>query len=370
MLMVNIIENVTKEKFPQWMKANIFEPLGMSNTYVEDRYDRVVPNNATSYYGAKGDFFRAVEYWGYIGSGNVHSTTTDLLTWLQNFSTPSPNWSSAFELLTTTDKLNDGSENNYAFGVDLDEFKGYKRIQHSGSTGGFRAYASTYPEEQLSIAVLANFSSSNAGGIERDIANILLKTNPNSILEKPQIPEAKTTFPLAQLTGKYEIQSGVMVDISIKNDSLHVLQEWNKSEYNIYNTNGNTYEIPKDKDIQFVFSELKDKATQMLTVYQNGNKIEAKRYIEEDLSGISLNDYIGRFRSPELESTLDIILKDDKLILHQARHGDFPVELQGKDAIVIPDIGFIDIVRDTENIITGIRISNGRARNVWFEKQK
>jgi CubicO group peptidase (beta-lactamase class C family) len=34
MLMVNIIENVTKEKFPDWMKANVFDPLKMPNTYI------------------------------------------------------------------------------------------------------------------------------------------------------------------------------------------------------------------------------------------------------------------------------------------------------------------------------------------------
>jgi CubicO group peptidase (beta-lactamase class C family) len=372
MLMVNIIENVTKEKFPQWMKANVFDPLEMVSTYVEYRYDRVVPNNATSYYGAKGDFFRAVEYWGYVGSGNVHSTTTDLLTWLQNFSTPSPNWNSAFEMLKTTDTLNDGSENNYAFGVSLDEVKGYKRIQHGGAIGGFRAYASTYPEEQLSIAVLTNFSSSSSGDIEHNIADILLTTNPNATAEnaKPKIPYTEMTYPLKRLTGKYEIQPGVVATISIEKDSLHVLQEWNKSEYNIYNTNGNTYEIPQDTSIQFVFSELKGEEAQMLTVYQNGNKAKAKRYTEEDLCGISFSDYIGRFYSPELESTLDIKLIDDKLICHHARHGDFPVKLRGKDTLEIPDIGSIDIARDTENIITGIRVSNGRARNVWFVKQK
>ncbi|TXD53610.1 beta-lactamase family protein [Polaribacter sp. IC066] len=53
MLMVNSIGNVTKEKFTDWMKANVFEPLRMTNTYIEDRYDRIVPNNATSYYNEK-----------------------------------------------------------------------------------------------------------------------------------------------------------------------------------------------------------------------------------------------------------------------------------------------------------------------------
>ncbi|MGC1206168.1 MAG: serine hydrolase domain-containing protein [Flavobacteriaceae bacterium] len=194
MLMVNIIENVTKEKFPQWMKANVFDPLGMSDTYVEDRYDRIVPNNATSYYGSNNNFFRAVEYWGYVGSGNVHSTTTDLLTWLQNFSTPTSDWSSAFKILKTTDTLNDGSENNYAFGVSLDEVKGYKRIQHGGAIGGFRAYSSTYPEEQLHIAVLTNFSSSNPGQKENQIFNILFPKKSEDTSDTIEAKQVLTTI--------------------------------------------------------------------------------------------------------------------------------------------------------------------------------
>ncbi|MDO5971382.1 serine hydrolase domain-containing protein [Flavivirga aquimarina] len=371
-LMAKIIENVTKEKFPQWMKANVFDPLRMTDTYVEDRYDRIVPNNATSYYGSNDVFFRAVEYWGYVGSGNVHSTTTDLLNWLQNFSTPTSNWSSAFEMLKTTDTLNNGSENNYAFGVNFGNYKAYNKISHGGSIGGFRAYASHYPEEQLSIAVLTNFSSSNSRGIERKIANILLKDKSKATPEiaKAEISKSVISFPLEQLTGKYEIQSGVIANITIENDSLHVLQEWNNSEYNIYKTKGNTYQIPKEDNVQFTFSELKDNATQLLSVNQNGRKIDAKRYVEEDLSSISLNDYVGRFYSPELESTLDIILKEDQLIGHHGRHGDFPMKLLSTDVLEITGFASVDVVRDVENVITGIRISNGRARNVLFEKQK
>jgi CubicO group peptidase (beta-lactamase class C family) len=371
MLMVNIIENVTKEKFPDWMKVNIFEPLGMTNTYVEDRYDRIVANNATSYHGSKGNFFRAIEYWGYVGSGNVHSTTTDLLIWLQNFSTPNSDWNSYFEMLKTTDTLNDGSENNYGFGVFVDEVRGYKRIQHGGAIGGFRAYVSNYFEEQLNIAVLTNFSSSNSGGIECNVADILLKKKSDEPVEttKSEIINNDITFSLEQLAGRYEIQSGVIANISIKNDSLHVLQEWNESEYSIYNIKGNTYEIPKEANIQFVFSELHDNATQILIVHQNGRKTEAKRYAGEDTSGIDLSDYTGRFYSPELESTLDILLKEKKLIGHHGRHGDLPIQLVSKDALEILNFASVDIVRNPENTITGIRISNGRAKNVWFEKQ-
>lgn len=372
MLMVNIIENITHEKFPQWMATNVFAPLGMKDTYVEDRYDRIVPNNATSYHNSDEGFFRAVEYWGYVGSGNVHSTTADLLIWLQNFSTPTADWESAFETLKTTDDLNDGSKNNYALGVFMDEAKGFSRIQHGGAIGGFRAYASHYPEEELSIAVLTNYSSSNSGGIERAIANILLKDKPDttSDITTPETTESQITYPFEQLTGKYEIQTGVILDISVKDDSLHVLQEWNKSEYNIYNTVGNSYEIPNMNGVQLIFSEVKDQKSQLLTIHQNGTKTEAKRLIEVDLSSIRLSEYTGRYYSPELESTLDIILENDKLSVHHARLGDFPLQLMEKDAFQNPNFASLDIVRNSENIITGVKVSNGRARNVWFEKQK
>ncbi len=372
MLMANIIENVTKEKFPAWMKANVFEPLGMSNTYVENRYDRVVQNNATSYDLIDSTFFRAVEFWGYVGSGNVHSTTSDLLIWLQNFSKPKTNWVSAFKTLQTVDKLNGGSVNNYAFAVIMDEVNGIKRIQHGGSIGGFKAFVSAYPDEQLDIAIVTNFSSSNPSGIERSIANILLKniTAPSTKIEAPSITQNETSYNLDQLTGSYEIQKDVIAIITIKNDSLHVLQEWDKSEYNLYKTNTNTYQIPKDDKIQFVFSDLKENKIQVLTIYQNGTKTEAKRYVKLDLSAIDLHDYVGRFYSPELETTYDIILNENQLVAHHMRHGDFLIELTGKDTLKIKDFATVNFVRDTKNVITGIRMTNGRARNVWFEKQK
>ena len=138
-LMVKIIENITGEKFPEWMKKNIFEPLGMNNTYVEDDYNRVVRNNATSYYQqSNGIFLREVEYWSYVGSGNIHSTTNDLLKWQNNYSNPQTNWEEPFKLMTTLDKLNDGSENDYAFGIRIIKLFGYDIIKHSGTIGGFK----------------------------------------------------------------------------------------------------------------------------------------------------------------------------------------------------------------------------------------
>ncbi len=369
-LMAKIIENVTKQEFSQWMTSNIFEPLELVNTYVEDKYDRVIKKNATSYHGID-VFYKPQRSKYYTGSGNLRSTTTDVLHWLQNFSTPAPNWETSFEMLKTTDTLNDGSKNSYAFGVGISNFKNHTKISHNGGGSGWQSTASHYPEEQLSIVILSNFSSSKVKMIEPKIANILLKnkfkTTKKSV--KPKIPLGKVIFSPEQLVGKYKTLSGRFVHVSIKNGALHVFQEWDNFEYNIYKTKGNIYESPKKLNKQFVFSKLKNNTAQLFSEYFNGRKSDAKRDNVKNVSNINLNDYTGKFYSPELESTIDIILKKQHLTAHHARHGSFLIKLINTEHFKIVDFGSVDIVRNSNSIITGIRISNTRALNVWFEKQ-
>ena len=376
MLMVNIIENVTKEKFPMWMKANVFEPLGMTNTYVEDRFDRIVPNNATSYYGAKGDFFRAVEFWGYIGSGNMHSTTADLLKWLQNFSRPPSNWSSAFEMLKTTDALNDGSENNYAFGVSLDEVNGYKRIQHGGAIGGFRSYTSTYPEEQLSIAVLTNFSSSNVGQKESQIAQVLLK---EKLIKKIADGEPKLNRPAITLSTeqlkKFEAsywndKENYARKIYVKNDTLHYFRSTN-NENSLVPISPNEFKMLGISGNLVAKFDVDATGHKTMSVSEDGGRSSMFKSFEPVVAdAMDFKGYTGRFYSPELESTFDFFIRDEKLVGHHGRHGDFPVQIIKSDVVENPGRAIIKFERDKNNKVTGIRISNGRARNVWFEKQE
>ena len=376
MLMVNIIEKVTKKKFPKWMKANIFDPLGMKNTYVEDRYDRIVPNNATSYYGAKNDFFRAVEFWGYVGSGNMHSTTSDLLKWLQNFSTPPPNWSSAFEMLLTIDPLNDGSENNYAFGVSINNINGYKKIQHGGAIGGFRAYASTYPEEQLSIAVMTNFSSSNPSQKENQILNILLK---KKVDKKAKDDNSKQNLNTIQLSpeklNQFEASYWNTKDnyariIYVRKDTLRYFRSAN-NENALVPVSSNEFKMVGISETLIVKFDLDEDGHKRMSVRANNQSPSIFEYFEPSLNPKEfIKDYTGRFYSPELESTLVIDLKDGKLMGYHARHGDFPINMLKSDILEIPGFAVIKFVREKNNKISGIRVSNGRAKNVWFEKQK
>jgi CubicO group peptidase (beta-lactamase class C family) len=377
MLMVKIIEEVTAYKFTDWMKKNIFEPLGMNHTYVEDQYNRVVTNNATSYNQTiDGNYLRAVEYWGYVGSGNMHSTTNDLLKWLSNFNAPQTNWEKPFKLMKTLDKLNDGSDNNYAFGVFIDKYAGHDIIQHGGAIGGFRTYAGTYPKEELSIVVLTNFSSSSSGSKANQIYEILLTeleadnsetVNRNDSLKQIYLPNDELK--------KYESdywndKDNYARKIYLKNDTLRYSRS-STSESPIVPIGNNEFQMltnSADLKIKFVINK---KQKSMFVTVNNGKPSIFQNYEAQTITTKDLLSYIGKFYSPELETTYNIYIKNDTLYWHHSRHGDFKMKVLKNDVLEGEwPMLIIKYKRNKKGDVTGIYVSNGRVRNLWFEKQK
>jgi CubicO group peptidase (beta-lactamase class C family) len=81
MLLAKVIEKVSGVTYAQFVKDNIFDKLGMSNTGVDDT-TRVLQNRAEGYITAntKGAFADASNYYGF---GSLYSTAGDLLKFQQ-----------------------------------------------------------------------------------------------------------------------------------------------------------------------------------------------------------------------------------------------------------------------------------------------
>ena len=371
MFMVNIIEKVTDTEFKDWMKQEIFEPLGMINTYVEDNYSRITANNATSYYARKiNTFERAVAYWGYIGSGNMHSTSADLLKWLSNFYNPKAGWENSFTLIQTLDKLNNGEKNNYAFGVSLDEVNGHKRIQHGGAIGGFRSYVSVFPKEKLSIAVLTNFSSSGIGQKSKKIAQIILEDNTKvaKAIKKPK-PIKLSNQQLKKYEASYwNDNKNYIRRIYLKNDTLRYYRS-EKSEDTIIPIGKNEFQLlTNTADVRLTFNLTNTQKVMLVSV--DGDKPEILTSFDPiKPSQKELEDYTGVFYSPELETSYTIFMEDEKLKWHHPRHGDFDIKILKKDVLEGKwPLATIKYIRNKNNKITGIRVSNGRVKHAWFKK--
>lgn len=375
-LMVKIIENITGKNFPDWMKQNIFEPLGMNHTYVENDYNRVVRNNATSYYQqSNGIFLKEVEYWSFVGSGNIHSTTNDLLKWQNNYINPQANWEEPFKLMTTLDKLNDGSENDYAFGIRIRKLFGYDIIKHSGTIGGFNTYAGTCPEEKLSIVILTNFSSSSPDSKANQIYEILLPKldGVNSVTVK-KTDAVKTISLSNDELKKYEAnywndKNNYARKIYLRNDTLRYFRSAN-SETPIVPIGTDEFQMltaTADVKVEFVIDK---KQKNMIVTVNNGKPSTYENYEAKTITSKDLLSYTGKFYSPELEATYKIYLKNDTLFSHHARHGDFKIKVLKQDVLEGQwPFYIIKYKRNKKGDVLGIYVSNGRVRNLWFEKQ-
>jgi CubicO group peptidase (beta-lactamase class C family) len=177
MLMAEIVEQVSGQDFVEWMDENVFTPLGMEHTYLERDYDRVVAGNAVSYdwYEDEQAFRYAVPYWGYVGSGNIHTNIYDLLKWQEYLSHPPIGQEELVAKMFERGILNSGDTLNYAAGLStFQDYKGEQGFGHGGSIGGYRASLQSVPEHHLNVVVLTNFSSSGPGSKAMRIIDIML----------------------------------------------------------------------------------------------------------------------------------------------------------------------------------------------------
>lgn len=379
MFMATIIERITNEKFADWMKKTILEPLGMNNTYVEDNYRNVVSNNATSYYiNRDGSYNRAIEFWNYVGSGNMHSTTQDMLLWLDNFSNPRSGWEDAFKMMETQDKFNNGTENSYAFGVFVDSFKDQKRFQHGGSIGAFSSVISTFPERKLSIAILSNFSNS-VGTKSNLITDIVLDPEVSESLANastPPPPSLKTiqlsTQELEKFTQSYWEPSAYYVrKIYVEDDTLRYFRTEEAISPLVPIAKNEFQMLGVAANLKVKFEENKEGEKEML-VSINDNPPIIMEAINNPISDTLkiMQEYSGKYYSPELQTTYFIYMEDEALKFHHPRHGDHALSILKKDVLQgnYP-LNTLNMIRNEKAEIIGFRVSNGRVRNLWFEKQ-
>jgi len=377
-MLAMIVEKAAGQSLKEFANGSIFQPLGMKNTLFYDDNTDLIKNRVFSYNKKQDEegFNNLIMRFDLVGSGGVYSSIEDLFLWDQNFynNKLGKGGQNIINKMHEEGLLNNGESSGYAFALNNGTYKGLKTVSHGGSLAGYRAQLMRFPDEKFSVIILANRGDANPTRKSFQISDILLKDKFVVESQKKEIKTDKSNtanaleeFTVNQLTGNYEIQAGLVLELSIKNDSLHVLQTWNKSSYNIANTTGNTYEIPNDNSVQFVFSELKDDFTQILTVFQNGNETICKRKEELDLSSLNVEDYTGIYYSEELDATYLLFLEDEKLKVQIANYDS--QELTRYDIDTFTSDGDLVRFNRSNGVIKGFELDAGRVTNLKFEKK-
>jgi len=180
-----IVQRVTGQSLRRFADSAIFAPLGMRETFFLDDHNEVVPGRAMAY-SPRGNTWR-VDIWNndIVGQGGIVTSLADLQRWDENFYHGKVGGREFLELMHSTEPLTSGAENRYAFGITVGAYRGQRLVEHTGSTGGYRAALFRFPTAHTSFALLCNRSTANTTVLAQRMADIVLRESLGPATARP-----------------------------------------------------------------------------------------------------------------------------------------------------------------------------------------
>jgi CubicO group peptidase (beta-lactamase class C family) len=176
-LLAIVVERVSGKRFSDFLKQEIFAPIGMNNTFV---YDSPTIKNGRAAVGY-GQFGQADDGGptAIPGDGGIYSTVDDLFKWDQALYTEKLVHQSTLAEAFTPGKVQEGmstfgfGRDTYGFGWNVEKDGSSKYLWHQGSHAGFRAFIGRRLADRVTVIILTNKGNSKRQDINTAIQNIL-----------------------------------------------------------------------------------------------------------------------------------------------------------------------------------------------------
>jgi hypothetical protein len=213
-----------------------------------------------------------------FSAGALYSTTEDLLRWEAGLFGGKVLSPASLQKMTTPFK------NDYAFGLTVHTTNGRKVIDHNGGIEGFNTTLAYYPEDKVTVVVLANLNGPASGDIATKLADVAhgqtvtLQSERKEIKLDPKV--------LQRYVGAYQMAPGANMLVTLDNNQL-VSQLTNQGPIPIF-AESETKFFPKvvDAELEFSGSNAQGRATQ-LTLHQGGREMPAKRLDDAEFKRLS-----------------------------------------------------------------------------------
>lgn len=153
-LLALIIEKVSGLSFPEYMRQNIFEPLGMKNTFVIGLGEQAAHMQS---FQANNALWSLDFSDGPYGDKNIYSTPRDLLLWDKALNEGKVLNEKTLEAAYTPYSNEKPGIHNYGLGWRMLLYpNGKKVIYHNGHWHGFNSAFARLPDEKATIIIISN----------------------------------------------------------------------------------------------------------------------------------------------------------------------------------------------------------------------
>lgn len=373
-LLAEVVARVSGKSFTEFTQARIFEPLKMTNTLFYDDHEKIVKNRAYSYNNNNGVIKKSVLSFANVGATSLFTTAEDLCLWAMNFKELKVGSKDIIETMNTEHVLNNGETFSGALGQFVNRHNGLSQIQHGGSDAGYRSYIGRFPEQDFAVAVVSNYGRFNASGMALQVADLYLKDFYEAA-EQVEL-EYKAHIQLSNKQMKkfcatyWNAANSYSRKIYLKNDTLRYFRGPG-SESPLAPIGENEFQM-MGVDVNLVVQfENRDAKKIMNVIINGGAPIMSEEFEPSNYSKKELAEFEGTYYSEELATSYTFEIQKEGLLVTHNRLSDFSLNPLKADVFLGNRWYFQNVifVRDEEGKIKGIKVSSGRIRDLWMEKQ-
>ncbi|MGB3860882.1 MAG: serine hydrolase [Candidatus Aminicenantaceae bacterium] len=155
-----VIEEASGQSYGDYIKKHIFEPLGMTNSRLDDPVD-IIPNRVRGYSLAQGQHKNSeyVDISSRFAGGGTRSTVVDLLKYAIGILDRKLLQTETYRQMFAPMVLKNGRYTTYGMGWNVHPLNGHFCIQHGGSQAETKTFLLILPTERFAIAIASNLES-------------------------------------------------------------------------------------------------------------------------------------------------------------------------------------------------------------------
>ena len=388
-LAAQIVEQTSGQDFDDYVREEIFQPLGMNDSYVRMTPETIIPGRSDGYTPGGEGWTAPGDLGGAVGAGGIYASMEDLERWGQNLLEPRVGTLEMVEAMMTEFTLTDGEGSGYGLGLFIDEQRGLRRVHHGGADVSHRSMIVYYPELNAGLTVQSNASTFNSGGTAFSLGAAYFGDEMEPA-EEADVPEAEGEFDLEsydpadfeRLSGSYTLDPAPQMVARVwYEDGTYYGRLTGQQALEIRPTGRNSFEFI-EVAATLVFED--GEPAPGMTLYQNGQEVHATR-VEEDESEetpetweptvADLEAFVGRYFSEEVETFYDVVLvhpeegeeAEPYLEFRQLRMGEMRLAATQADTFSAGGLT-LDFERDRHGVVSAIYLDMTRSRDVRAER--
>lgn len=265
-----IIERVTGEPYAQYIARHFAAPVGLRSTsYCDNR--PIISGRAQGYATDSSGVVNAEYISMHIpfSAGALCSTVLDLIAWQQALWSDRLLQAGGYASMTTPPVLASGSRSPYGFGLGVGTLGTHRQVAHSGGINGFSSALNTYPDDSVTVIVLANSEDANASRLAQRIARATFGIAEPVVRDLPLSAAER-----ARYEGTYQLRT-LQLRVYSRGDSL-LAQATGQGSFRLLAQGDHAFVASFDPDTRAVF-EMEGGRARALAWTQGGGTQRAPR---------------------------------------------------------------------------------------------